>query len=104
MNRNLAIVAGLGAFGLLVIALLLKKGPTNYAFGDIGSKLSLPSLGGGMTEAETKAEIGAALAQATMPKITDAKYQAYAGKGTAAATTMQSLFQRDLSAWLAGTP
>lgn len=104
MNRNLALIVGLGAFGVLVVALLLRKGPTNFAFGDIGSKLSLPSLGAGMSDAETKSAIGAALADSTIPKLTDAKYQQYAGRGTAAAGTMQNLFRSDLAAWLARNP
>ncbi len=99
MNRNFAIVLGFGAFVVLILALLLKKGPTSYQLGDIGSKLSLPSLGGA-DEATIKSAIGQTL-KALDPKPTPPVYN---GTGTAGAATQLGAYQTALAAWNARNP
>ena len=99
MNRNLAIVLGFGAFVVLILALLLKKGPTSYQLGDIGSKLTLPSLGG-VDEATVKSAIGATL-KALDPKPTA---PTYAGTGVAGYNSAFTAYQANLAAWNARNP
>lgn len=100
MNRNFAIVIGFGAFVVLILALLLKKGPTSISLGDVGSKLSLPSLGGA-DEATIKNAIGAALkpfdSMPTPPAIS--KYSV--GVNPLAAWDS---YRNNLAAWLARNP
>ncbi len=99
MNRNFAIVLGFGAFVVLILALLLKKGPTSYQLGDIGSKLTLPSLGGA-DEATVKSAIGATL-KALDPKPTAPTYD---GRGQAAYSSALNAYQANLAAWNARNP
>lgn len=99
MNRNFAIVIGFGAFVVLILALLLKKGPTSISLGDVGSKLTLPSLGGA-DEASIKSAIGDAL-KSFDPKPTA---PTYAGTGVASYNGAFSAYQANLAAWNARNP
>lgn len=90
---------GFGAFALVLLALLLKKGPTSYQLGDVGSKLSLPSLGGA-DDASIKSAIGDAL-KAFDPKPTAPTYD---GRGQAAYSGAFSAYQANLAAWNARNP
>jgi hypothetical protein len=61
MNWNLVFIVGLGGLAVVVVALLLRKQPVNYSFGDVGSRLFLPigsTVGESKTEAENKMSIG----------------------------------------------
>jgi hypothetical protein len=99
VNRNFAIVLGFGAFVVLILALLLKKGPTSYQLGDIGSKVTLPV--GGADEATIKSAIASVLKpfdpKPTPPVIT--KYSVGVDPLLAWST-----YHANLAAWTARNP